>query len=132
MSCWAVCLPTASTQAGEDLLRGQVVAVPVQVARIASTSTLRPGAARAARAAAAGQQADLRQRDPFGLPAATVALVPDHHPLDQDGGVGAGQSGQGVEMLAASGLRLCGMVMLPTVSDVVGSRSSPISGRCSS
>ena len=31
MSCWAVCLPSL-TQAGEDLLRGQVVPVTVQVA----------------------------------------------------------------------------------------------------
>ena len=32
----------------------------------------------------------------------------------------------------ASGLRLCGMVMLPTVPTGAASRSSPISGRCSS
>lgn len=31
-----------------------------------------------------------------------------------------------------SGLRLCGMVMLPTAVGLVGSASSPISGRCSS
>ena len=46
------------------------------------------------------------QRDPLGLPAAPVALVPADHALDEHAGVGADQPGEGVEVLAALGVAL--------------------------
>ena len=66
-----------------------------------------------------GQHADFGEGDPFGLPAATVTLVPDNHSLDQHGGVGAGQSGHRVEMLAAFGIAF---VRHGDAADGVGSR----------
>ena len=53
-----------------------------------------------------GQQADLRQGDPFGLPGTPVAFVLADDRLQQDAGVGADQAGERVQVLAAFGVAL--------------------------
>jgi hypothetical protein len=79
-----------------------------------------------------GEQTHLGQRHPLGLPASSVALVLAHHPLQQHGGVGPNEPGEGVEVLAELGIHLVRHRDAADSADPGGFTKLPISGRCSS
>ena len=128
--------PVAGSARRSSCSEASSVAVPRR-GWLASPPRRRPGRTAGAAAicsATPDEQAHLGQRHPLGLPAAAVALVPGRPcPRCSTAACARTSRARVSRCSLPSGLRLCGMVMLPTVSPVVvGSRSSPISGRCSS